>query len=134
MPLITISDILSRSLKFSANYSQDRCKRITPRTLIFKRFFELVSTDWLPAQIVESYYFAGGNALILETLPEAILAPLQEAIIYCQSAPPSNWSENLLALIGREDVNMSLTPGQKLRVTQPKISVSPYFFFLNFGG
>jgi anaphase-promoting complex subunit 1 len=61
---------------------------------------------------------------MLETLPEAVLAPLQEAIVQCQMEPPSTWSKALLATVGREDVNILLTPGRRPRQMQSTLLVS----------
>lgn len=79
-------------------------------------------------QFVESLASAGINVLFLETLPESILAPLQEAIVKCQAEPPTTWSKELLAIAGREDVNMLLTPGQRPRHAQSSLLVSSYSF------
>lgn len=117
----------SNSKGLSNRFADDLCLRITPRTFMFKKFFELVTPDWIPSQVVESFSQAGGNIHILDTLPEAILIPLQESIAQCQSEPPSNWDNRLLALVGREDVNISLTPGLKHRESQPKSFVSLKF-------
>lgn len=70
---------------------------------------------WSSAQFVEALSAAGMDSFLLETLPEAVLAPLQEALIECQSEPPTTWSKDLLALVGREDVNVLLTAGQRPR-------------------
>lgn len=40
----------------------------------------------------------------LDTLPEALAAPLLEAITRCEQAPPTSWGPNLLALVGRQDL------------------------------
>ncbi|KAK6592602.1 20s cyclosome subunit (apc1) [Botrytis cinerea] len=82
----------------------------------------LVDLDgWSPVQLVEALSASGVDSLFLETLPEAILAPLQEAIVECQSEPPTTWSRELLALVGREDVTMLLTPGRSARNFQPSL-------------
>ncbi|KAL9096473.1 MAG: hypothetical protein Q9165_001470 [Trypethelium subeluteriae] len=48
----------------------------------------------------------GIDAKMLETLPIGIAAPLREHIVACQASPPTTWSENLLRLIGREDLHL----------------------------
>ena len=91
----------------------DEWARLTPRTLLFEKFFTLMRPDWTSAEFVEALAEAGMDVFLLETLPESILAPLQEALIQCQMEPPTTWSKELLAIAGREDVNMLLTPGQR---------------------
>ncbi|RKF54502.1 Negative regulator of mitosis [Erysiphe neolycopersici] len=125
-PFVTIAHAGSNNIGLSNRYADDLCLRLTPRTFMLKRFFDLVTCDWIPSQVVESFSQAGGNIHILDTLPEAILIPLQEAIAQCQSEPPSNWNNTLLALVGREDVNISLTPGLKSREIQPKTFIAPH--------
>ncbi|POS83711.1 hypothetical protein EPUL_004084 [Erysiphe pulchra] len=125
-PFITVAHMGSNSINLSNRYADDLCLRLTPRTFMLKRFFDLVTPEWIPSQVVESFSQAGGDIHILDTLPEAILIPLQEAIAKCQSEPPSNWDNTLLALVGREDVNFSLTPGLKPRDSQPKTFVAPH--------
>jgi anaphase-promoting complex subunit 1 len=94
---------------------RDELARLTPRTLLFSRFFSMMRDDWSSADFVEALSAAGMDSLLLETLPEAILAPLREAIVQCQTEPPTTWSKTLLAIVGREDVNMLLTPGARPR-------------------
>ncbi|TQS36740.1 hypothetical protein Golomagni_02801 [Golovinomyces magnicellulatus] len=125
-PFITIFHLVSKHAAVSDRSLYDRCMCLTPRTFIFERFFQLVKTDWIPSQIIESFSSAGGDIQTLETLPEAILAPLQEAIMFCESQPPINWNKTLLALVGREDVNLSLKLGQKQRVAQPIVKESSH--------
>jgi anaphase-promoting complex subunit 1 len=72
-----------------------------------------MQSTWSPARFVEALCTAGMDARLLETLPEAVLAPLQEAIVQCQIEPPTTWSKALLAMVGREDVTMLLTPGER---------------------
>ena len=90
------------------------------------RFFSTMRTDWSSAQFVEALFAAGVNLLVLETLPEAILAPFQEAIVQCQNEPPTSWSKELLAIVGREDVNTLLTPGQRPRHSKASILVGEF--------
>lgn len=82
-----------------------------------------MQADWCSTQFVEALSSAGIDILVLDTLPEAVLAPLQEAIVECQTAPPTTWSKRLLAIVGREDVNMLLSPGQRPRHTQSTLLV-----------
>jgi anaphase-promoting complex subunit 1 len=90
---------------------------------MFDHFFSMMQSDWSPAKFVEALFAAGVDLFVLETLPEAVLAPLQEAIVQCQTEPPTYWSKDLLAIVGREDVNTLLVPGQRPRHTQTTILV-----------
>jgi len=82
-----------------------------------------MQVQWTAAQYVEALSVAGADLLFLETLPEPVLAPLQEAIVQCQTEPPLEWNKDLLALIKREDVNMLLNPGQRPRQSQSTLLV-----------
>ncbi|KAH8687123.1 hypothetical protein BGZ60DRAFT_558446 [Tricladium varicosporioides] len=104
-------------------YQADHWTRLTPRTLLFVKLFASMRPNMTAAQFVESLASAGMDSLLLETLPEAVLAPLQEAVVHCQTEPPTNWSKHLLAIIGREDVNLLLSPGQRPRHVQSSILV-----------
>lgn len=117
-PFITLPKlVVARSGKLPLDFGE--WSRLTPRTLLFSRFFSKMRDDWSSAEFVEALSAAGMNSLILETLPEAVLAPLQEAIVQCQARPPTTWNKALLAIVGREDVNMLLTPGSRPRHSLP---------------
>lgn len=47
---------------------------------------------------------------MLETFPSAVVAGIREAIVECQSSPPTTWNEKLLEIVGREDLTMLLRP------------------------
>ena len=86
---------------------------LTPRTLLFQRFFSLMSKDWAITEFVEALSEVGVDTHFLESLPEAILAPLREALAQCQSRPPTSWSKQLLSLISRDDLNTVLVPASR---------------------
>jgi anaphase-promoting complex subunit 1 len=114
-PFMTLPEVVNNRSPVSNTYTRDldHWSRLTPRTLLFAKFFSAIRSDWTAPQFVEGLSTAGMDVLLLETLPEAVLAPLQEAIIQCQTQPPTTWSKDLLAIVGREDVNMILSPGQR---------------------
>ncbi|CZT42602.1 related to bimE protein [Rhynchosporium secalis] len=113
-PYITLSELVTTRLPSATHASNtDQWLHLTPRTMLFERLFSAMRTDWTSQQIVEALSSAGANQLMLETLPEAVLAPLQEAIVKSQAEPPATWNKDLLSLIGRQDVGMLLTPGQR---------------------
>lgn len=123
MPFFTLPELVAtRSSKSPGDPRQ--WSALTPRTLLFAQFFSSMRSNWLSAQFVEALSSAGMDTQLLETLPEAILAPLQEAIVQCQTEPPTTWSKALLAMVGREDVNTLLTPGQRPRQLQSTFLVS----------
>jgi anaphase-promoting complex subunit 1 len=116
--------VATRSPASSKNaHNLSQWTRLTPRTLMLERFFSSMQSDWSPAEFVEALFAAGVDLLVLESLPEAILAPFQEALVQCQNEPPTSWSKNLLALVGREDVNTLLVPGQRPRQSKTSILV-----------
>lgn len=118
-PFMTLPEIVNNRSPVSTRYTRDLnyWSRLTPRTLLFAKFFSLMRSNWSAIQFVEGLSAAGMDVLLMETLPESILAPLQEAIIECQTNPPTTWSKDLLAIVGREDVNMLLSPGLHPRHT-----------------
>ncbi|KAM0579895.1 hypothetical protein ACHAO2_002906 [Verticillium nonalfalfae] len=71
---------------------------MTPRTHMFKSFFSKLRARNDAVGIVEAMYSSGIDVRVLETLPEAILTPLRDAIANCQARPPSSWSKDMLKL------------------------------------
>jgi anaphase-promoting complex subunit 1 len=123
MPFLTLPELVTGRLSKAPGDPRD-WSSLTPRTLLFAQFFSSMQSSWSPAQFVEALSSAGMGIQLLETLPEAVLAPLQEAIVQCQTEPPTTWSKSLLTMVGREDVNMLLTPGQRPRQMQTTLLVS----------
>lgn len=124
VPFMLLSDLVSaRSSRSAANMQRELWSKVTPRTLLFAHFFSVMESGWSSIKFVEALVASGLDSYVLETLPEAILAPLQEAIVQCQTEPPTNWDKNLLSIIGREDVNMLLSPGSRPRNTNATILV-----------
>lgn len=127
-PFMTLPEIVNNRSPLSTRYTRDLAHwtKLTPRTLLFAKFFSTMRSDWSAVQFVEGLSAAGMDTLLLESLPEPILAPLEEAIIACQTLPPITWSKDLLAIVGREDVNVLLSPGQRPRYAFSNILVWPY--------
>jgi anaphase-promoting complex subunit 1 len=125
IPFMTLPEMVATRSPASSRNAHDLCQwtRLTPRTLMLDRFFSAMQLDWSPVQFVEALFAAGVDLFVLETLPEAVAAPFQEAIVQCQNEPPTSWSKDLLAIVGREDVNTLLTPGQRPRHSQTTILV-----------
>ncbi|ODA75934.1 hypothetical protein RJ55_08575 [Drechmeria coniospora] len=109
-PFLTPADIYYASSRLSeAEKLEDRrWDGITPRTLMFKRFFKVVKPKTTAVQMVEAIRDCGITNSVLGTLPEAILAPLQDAIALCQPHPPSEWTHDLLELVKRSDISLIL--------------------------
>ncbi|KAI1385961.1 uncharacterized protein F4822DRAFT_358693 [Hypoxylon trugodes] len=90
---------------------------IVPRTKMFEDLFkELSVRSRTPVQFVEAVYQSGITPIVLETLPEYVLVPLQDAIAQCQSTPPSSWPKGLLDLVNRSDIGSVLTRTNSLRI------------------
>ncbi|KAM0584446.1 hypothetical protein ACHAP6_007371 [Verticillium nonalfalfae] len=88
---------------------------MTPRTHMFKSFFSKLRARNDAVGIVEAMYSSGIDVRVLETLPEAILTPLRDAIANCQARPPSSWSKDMLKLVSRSDITLMYEPSMKLR-------------------
>ncbi|GAP90674.1 putative anaphase-promoting complex subunit 1 [Rosellinia necatrix] len=81
-----------------------------PRIKMFAELFRsLESNKASPARFVEAMHQSGITNVVLESLPEAILVPLQDAITQCQPNPPPGWSTGILELVGRADVDSILS-------------------------
>ncbi|KAK0725562.1 hypothetical protein B0H67DRAFT_607790 [Lasiosphaeris hirsuta] len=85
---------------------------LAPRTLMFKRLFSHLRPETNYVEMVVAMHQCGFTPQILETLPEAILTPLQDVIFMCQPNPPSSWSRSLLSLVNRTDIGAVLKPGK----------------------
>jgi len=85
-------------------------KKLTPRLCALSDM--LAQTAGLssePTTTVELMANHGLNVDMLETLPEAVAAPLREAIARCEREPPTSWPIKLLQLVGREELEMGDT-------------------------
>ncbi|EHK23491.1 uncharacterized protein TRIVIDRAFT_37630 [Trichoderma virens Gv29-8] len=98
-----------------------RWNSILPRTLMFKRFFRHVKSNSTAVQMVEAMKACGLTNHVLETLPEAILIPLQDAIALCQPHPPSSWSDEMLELVKRTDISLILSSNKRSRPAMSNI-------------
>lgn len=116
-PFLTLAELAASHSSASSKsiWDLEQWEKLTPRTLLFVKFFASMQRDWSSVQFVEALSLAGISVAFLETLPEAILAPLREAIVQCRKNPPTTWSKDLLTLVGREDVNTLLMPGHQPR-------------------
>ncbi|KAI0909592.1 hypothetical protein F4823DRAFT_594038 [Ustulina deusta] len=82
-----------------------------PRIKMFDDLFRrLESHKQSPACFVEAIHQSGITSLVLESLPEAVLVPLRDAIAQCQPNPSPGWSTGILELVDRADVDSILLP------------------------
>jgi anaphase-promoting complex subunit 1 len=125
MTFLTLEDLCRTRFKFDRNgfASYNMLFSLTPRTVMFNRLFSQLNETSSPVDVVEALHAERFTASILETLPEALLVPLQEAIIDCQMRPPTSWGKSLLSLVGREDFNMLLIFEQTKRIAYSALLV-----------
>ncbi|ROW08743.1 hypothetical protein VPNG_06380 [Cytospora leucostoma] len=94
------------------NVSRDdthrRWSSVMPRTSLFNKFFSSLTPSTTYVEVVELMNRCGFTVNILESLPEAVLTPLKDAISMCQARPPTAWSKELLALVHRSDIAVML--------------------------
>jgi anaphase-promoting complex subunit 1 len=102
----------------------NRWDTVVPRTIAFKRFFRLIKRDATAVDMVEAMHECGMTSQFLETLPEGLLVPLQDAISLCQPHPPSSWTHELLELVKRSDISLILAPRQRPRAAASNMLVS----------
>ncbi|KAM7203175.1 hypothetical protein V8F20_004117 [Naviculisporaceae sp. PSN 640] len=88
---------------------------LTPRTFMFKRLFSQLKSTRNHVEIVVAMHNCGLTPQILETLPEAVMIPLQDLIFLCQNNPPPSWPKSLLALVNRTDICGILQPNKVWR-------------------
>ncbi|KAI1499060.1 hypothetical protein F5X99DRAFT_295506 [Biscogniauxia marginata] len=85
------------------------CSNI-PRIIMFDNLFRKLSLrSHSPTDYVEAIYESGITLVVLESLPESVLVPLQDAISQCQASPPPGWSKEMLELVNRNDVGSILS-------------------------
>ncbi|KAJ8125831.1 hypothetical protein O1611_g7807 [Lasiodiplodia mahajangana] len=82
-----------------------------PRIKMFSNLFQLLElNEPSPTYFVEAMHQSMITNVVLESLPEAILVPLRDAIAQCQPSPPPEWSKGILELVDRADVGSILLP------------------------
>jgi anaphase-promoting complex subunit 1 len=90
---------------------EDMIATITPRTIALIRYFHHIhEAQSSPRKAVELILRSGISPEMLATLPETARAPFMEAIVQCQTNPPTTWSSSLLRLVQREDLDLSMDP------------------------
>ncbi|EGX96345.1 20S cyclosome subunit (APC1/BimE), putative [Cordyceps militaris CM01] len=116
-------DIYAQNFNMSRqdNEYDDRWDVILPRTMMLRRFFKALEVNPTAAEMVETMQAQGLTNAILESLPEAILVPLRDAISLCQPRPPKGWPDDLLKLIKRSDMSSLLSPEKATARTPPSL-------------
>ncbi|KAI1854967.1 hypothetical protein JX266_001085 [Neoarthrinium moseri] len=100
---------------------------VLPRIKMFGRLFECLRTKpKSPVDFVEAMYESGITPVTLESLPEAILVPLQDAISQCQARPPPAWPSSLLQLVDRSDVDSVLSPADESHLRSSNLAMSSH--------
>ncbi|TQV96881.1 negative regulator of mitosis [Cordyceps javanica] len=104
-------DIYSHNTNMSGQNNDDdgRWDVLLPRTMMLRRLLKALEINTTAVEMVEIMHDQGFTNAILESLPEAILVPLQDAISLCQPHPPKGWPDDLLNLIKRSDMKRKLT-------------------------
>lgn len=106
------------------NEDDDRWDIILPRTMMLIKFFKALESNPTAAEMVETMETHGFTNAVLDSLPEAILVPLQDAISLCQPHPPKGWPDNLLQLVKRSDMSSLLSLKKATARTPPSLLVS----------
>ena len=99
-------------------------RKVTPRTHMFRRLFAFLDPSSGPVDMMVAMHQCGFTAHVLETLPEAILVPLQDVILACQPNPSPSWNVGLLALVKRPDIGSLLRPVKMWRGLGSDVTVS----------
>lgn len=94
---------------------------------MLKRLFTQLKPRRSPAETVEAIHKAGITLKVMETLPEALLVPVRDAIARCQPHPPTTWTSELFELVNRSDMNLILTSTKPVRSHTAQILVCPHY-------
>lgn len=98
---------------------------LTPRTAALCKYLSKIRRGvQTPSFQVETMLASGIDNRMLETFPSAVVAGIREAIVECQSSPPTTWNETLLEVVGREDLNMLLRPDAEWSPSSASLIVS----------
>lgn len=80
-----------------------RLMELTPFTVAITNLLISYSQGSVETRVAEMASW-GINPCTLETLPEGVAVPFRAAISSCQADPVTKWDNNILGLIGREDM------------------------------
>jgi anaphase-promoting complex subunit 1 len=82
--------------------------RLTPRTLALNGFMSEVNQKSTTVEKTKLLLRWGLTSNIIETFPEGVSAPLYEIIVRSQINPPTSWTSELVELIDRDDLYLSM--------------------------
>lgn len=106
---LTLLDIVSAPQRISGRERLwQEALTITPRTLALNGFLSGVRDLRTASEKVELLFRWGLTENVIDTLPDGVSAPLYETIFSCQINPPTSWGSELLRLIDRDDIYMSM--------------------------
>lgn len=121
----TLADVYYDNMRIGerSRRNKDRFAALTPRTYMLKRLFVQLKPRRTPAETVEAIHKAGITLKVMETLPEALLVPVRDAIARCQPRPPTTWGSELYELVNRSDMNLIRTSAKPARSQTAQILV-----------
>ncbi|KAK4997481.1 Anaphase-promoting complex subunit 1 [Elasticomyces elasticus] len=102
----------------------DGARKLTPRISAIHLWIERAKyLDASPVELVEAMAECGLTTIMLQTFPEAVLAPLREAIARGQASPSTVWTHTLLDAVGRNDLSLLV---QNRRVSPASVKGRPH--------
>lgn len=103
---LTMVDIVASS-RSSQDNIWEQALRLTPRTLALVGSIS-GNKQRTPKSQVESLGRWGLTNSLIDSFPDGISTPFQEAIVCCQASPPVSWGPRLLELVDRNDIYLSI--------------------------
>lgn len=131
MDLVTATDRIPRKGRL-----WQECFTLTPRTLALNGFFSELHRFSSSLDRIKLLYRWGLTRSVIETFPEGVSAPLQEAVMQAQVRASTSWNVTPLELIDREDLFMSMNTNNSPPSTtplQPSLSHDAVRDFHNIG-
>ncbi|KAF7159870.1 hypothetical protein CNMCM6106_007296 [Aspergillus hiratsukae] len=108
-PFFTLLDLVSTSESAPRNGKLwQECFRLTPRTLALNGFLSEIHGISSSVDRVKLLHRWGLTRNVIETFPEGVSTPLYEAIMRTQTQASASWNADLLELVDREDLSMSM--------------------------
>ncbi|KAL1619212.1 Anaphase-promoting complex subunit 1 [Diplodia seriata] len=99
---------------------------LTPRTVALCKYLAKIRRGEQTASLqVETMVDSGIDTQMLETFPSSVVAGIREAIVECQSSPPTTWNERLLEIVGREDLTTLLRPDAEWSPSPTSLVAAP---------
>lgn len=127
---LTLLDLVSNlggdtnSQMIRSRHLQSQLTDMTPKTASVVNYLMQADGNASAAEKVRLMLACGFTVEMVQTLPEGVSASLYESIAGCQAEPPSSWTKNLLELIDRDDLRMSMY-GDRLPPTTVRSQMAP---------